>query len=447
MTAVGLGLQEPAVPGQVITFYSYKGGTGRSMALANSAWLLAQRSDGEYKTLMVEWDLEAPGLHKYFPKREGDLPTADPTRPGLIDLFMFLAEETRAFDELPDSAREQSTRNLVESLDIDSYISGTDLPGLYLLKAGRLDHSYATNVNQFRWDNFYQRAPWAIVSLARHLSQRFRYVLVDSRTGLTDTSGICTSLLPEKLVVVFTPNAQSMEGISELISRAVEYRQSTDDLRPLVVYPLPSRIENTDPDERDAWRAGNTKRDLQGWEPYFEKTIANIYGLEGCNLSAYFDEVQIRHQPYYAYGEKVAVKLERGTEIDSMPKSYERFVDWLVNCASPWEDPAKVTAAAEQRRAKSLGRRAEQLFMALDSDEERKVARQVFMRLVKILGETEVGEHARQIAMIDDFAPATIPATNVINKFRDAGLLSTSVRSGSSAVGSSNSTRSLIPRA
>src|SRR3989442_12771377 len=50
-------------PGQIITFYSYKGGTGRSMALANVAWILA--SNG-HRVLMVDWDLEAPGLHRYF---------------------------------------------------------------------------------------------------------------------------------------------------------------------------------------------------------------------------------------------------------------------------------------------------------------------------------------------------------------------------------------------
>jgi hypothetical protein len=31
------------------------------------------------------------------------------------------------------------------------------------------------------------------------------YVLTDSRTGISDVSGICTMLLPDKLVVVFTP--------------------------------------------------------------------------------------------------------------------------------------------------------------------------------------------------------------------------------------------------
>ena len=51
--------------GQVITFYSYKGGTGRSMALANVACVLAQRQNTGRGVLMVDW-IEAPGLHRYF---------------------------------------------------------------------------------------------------------------------------------------------------------------------------------------------------------------------------------------------------------------------------------------------------------------------------------------------------------------------------------------------
>ena len=52
-----------SVGGRVITFYSYKGGTGRSMALAHVAWILA--SSGK-KVLAIDWDLEAPGLHRFF---------------------------------------------------------------------------------------------------------------------------------------------------------------------------------------------------------------------------------------------------------------------------------------------------------------------------------------------------------------------------------------------
>lgn len=49
--------------GSIITSYSYKGGVGRSMALANVSVLLARQG---LRVLSVDWDLEAPGLERYF---------------------------------------------------------------------------------------------------------------------------------------------------------------------------------------------------------------------------------------------------------------------------------------------------------------------------------------------------------------------------------------------
>src|SRR5262245_39774538 len=49
--------------GRIVTFYSFKGGVGRTMALANVAALLARWGR---KVLVIDWDLEAPGLEMYF---------------------------------------------------------------------------------------------------------------------------------------------------------------------------------------------------------------------------------------------------------------------------------------------------------------------------------------------------------------------------------------------
>jgi Mrp family chromosome partitioning ATPase len=76
--------------GIVCTFYSYKGGVGRSMAVANVAALLAQWGR---KVLVVDWDLEAPGLDRYFQKFiSGSGRRSD----GIVDLFEAFAHgETR----------------------------------------------------------------------------------------------------------------------------------------------------------------------------------------------------------------------------------------------------------------------------------------------------------------------------------------------------------------
>src|SRR5580700_9409489 len=68
-------------PGRIVTFYSYKGGTGRTMALANTAWILA--ANGK-RVLVADWDLESPGLHRFFQPFMGPEASA---QPGIVDFI------------------------------------------------------------------------------------------------------------------------------------------------------------------------------------------------------------------------------------------------------------------------------------------------------------------------------------------------------------------------
>src|SRR5262249_44893218 len=155
---------------------------------------------------------------------------------------------------------------------LERYLLPIDVPNaqssnLWLLKAGCFDSEYSRKVNTMPWEALYYRAPGFFRALADRFAAGFDYVLIDSRTGLTDISGVCTMLFPEKLVTVFTPNRQSLEGVLDLVTRAIEYRQRSDDLRPLVVFPLPSRIDNNETDLRHRWR----KDPILGYEPQFER--------------------------------------------------------------------------------------------------------------------------------------------------------------------------------
>src|SRR3954468_12693743 len=69
--------------GTVVTFYSYKGGVGRTFALANTAAVLARWG---YRILCVDWDLDAPGLTHYLRPWLSGAPTS-----GLVDLITDLA--------------------------------------------------------------------------------------------------------------------------------------------------------------------------------------------------------------------------------------------------------------------------------------------------------------------------------------------------------------------
>ena len=115
------------------------------------------------------------------------------------------------------------------------------------------------------WEGLFRERRSIYRRFAERLAEHYRYVLIDSRTGVTDISGICTSLFPEKLVVVFTPNRSEPHRASrDLVKRATSYRRASDDLRPLPVYPLPSRIQASLEDLRTHWRFGNRDLNIVG---------------------------------------------------------------------------------------------------------------------------------------------------------------------------------------
>jgi tetratricopeptide (TPR) repeat protein/DNA-binding CsgD family transcriptional regulator/cellulose biosynthesis protein BcsQ len=355
------GTSDARTSGRIITFYSYKGGTGRSMALANVACLLARGVRGHsgqsatpgQRVLVIDWDLEAPGLHRYFGPFLTDLSSAkrddyDRRCPGLIDLFIELEKAVQGRSSLGTGEPADVFTSILEDLDVEGrFCVATSIQNLSFMKAGRFDEDYPSRVSNFRWDILYERMPSLIPTLIEYLSERFTYVLIDSRTGITDTSGICTMLMPELLVLVFTPNLQSVDGVIGLIRDAIGYRRQSPDLRPLVVFPLPSRIEPARPKLLEYWRKGSGEVGFLGFQAEFESAFKEAYNLEHCDLTDYFDEIQIQHVPDYAYGEQIAVTVEETDSRLSLRRSYENFVRRLIELSSPWTDPAVAAAEAE----------------------------------------------------------------------------------------------------
>ena len=122
------------LPGLVCTFYSYKGGVGRSMALANVGVLMATEG---HRVLLVDWDLEAPGLEVFFrsaAKMVGD----SSATPGVVDLLDSHAHKAplawrecllkaeffgHSLDILSSGRRTDDYRQRVQGLDWDTLFS------------------------------------------------------------------------------------------------------------------------------------------------------------------------------------------------------------------------------------------------------------------------------------------------------------------------------------
>jgi hypothetical protein len=312
-----LRLHLPQLPaaGEVTTFYSYKGGVGRTMALANLGYLLALRSASP--VLLVDWDLEAPGLHYYFP--------GAPQAPGVLDLFEACRDELqeRAGRYASDCALAEA---VCDAVRWEQYlVKACDDRPLWLLRAGRCDGSHAERAAMLDWQAMFDACPALFRTFAARLARHFGHVLVDARSGRADSAAICTTLLPTRLVLMFAPNRQNLDGLQGLVARAIGYRSChEDEQRPLLVYPLPARIDLADEAQYALWRRGDA-----GYQPLFESVLAQAYGLPWLSLEAYFNAVRLPHCAGLSCGEPMPAP--------ALLPAYEAFLQWFRDGLCPWQ--------------------------------------------------------------------------------------------------------------
>ncbi|RZQ63380.1 tyrosine-protein kinase family protein [Amycolatopsis suaedae] len=276
--------------GTVVTFYSYKGGVGRSSTLANVSMLLARWG---HRVLAIDWDLEAPGLHHYFGPM---LPSAP--QGGVVDL---------AYDFLDGAER---PRDRVVRLEFDG---GT----VALLAAGRHDAAYAGRVQAVDWEDLYQRGFAAFLERCRAAwTADYDFVLIDSRTGISDIGSICTAHLPDWLVVLFTANDQSVEGAVNIAKLADVARDRLPYDRPQhMVLPILSRLDSRVEYQRaEHWQA----RCAELAAPLFRNWLAR-----GVPAELMLRHLTLPYVSYWSFGEQLAVLEETTPSADQLSFALE----------------------------------------------------------------------------------------------------------------------------
>jgi MinD-like ATPase involved in chromosome partitioning or flagellar assembly len=188
---------------ETITFYSYKGGVGRTLTLANIAMYLSRFG---LNVCLLDFDLEAPGLHYKFTQY---LKTDD-FKAGLVD---YIYEFTHN-DIIPESF-------IPFSKEI---IPKTGPQGeIRLIPAGNvLSAEYWKKLASINWHKlFYEEDSEGVpffLELKERIEKEFNpdFLLIDSRTGITEMSGVCTVLLPDKIVFLIVNNQENIEGARQI---------------------------------------------------------------------------------------------------------------------------------------------------------------------------------------------------------------------------------------
>jgi cellulose biosynthesis protein BcsQ len=305
--------------GEIVSFYSYKGGVGRTMALANVAVLLAQRG---HRVLVVDFDVDAPGLHRYFPHDGTEL------KNGVIEMFIEMMRELDPGE--PSRNASPTVPGIVRrALDDDSY--GYDVrvrdpsqhvqASLRVLTAGRFDDGYARRMHGFPWASLYEERGDLFDELAAGWRQRYDYVLIDSRTGLSDIGSVSTVILADKLVLAFTPNEQSLNGAVEVGRQAVLLKRAIPGAGSLSLFPLLSRVDEGEEQQRRQFSLDAAQR--------FGRLFDDMYRVDDVDFAYYFDAVRIPHSGHYAYGERISAEEDLPSVPRSLAAGYARFFDYL----------------------------------------------------------------------------------------------------------------------
>ena len=234
---------------QIFAFYSFKGGVGRSMAVLNLAYALVAKGRN---VLVLDMDLEAPGLSGFMSRTE-EIPNF--ARHDLVDLLRWAKETAQRVSEdepldpsslpplsdyairvppeklasLPHEYSElgrldvipiDETRNYYDRLS-EVAVAGMDRDTL--LRVGSLLRSWLKSGRiPLEVPDYYGPVP------DEDRSAPYDYVLLDSRTGITEVGGLCIGPLSDQLVVLCGLNDQNVEGTRQFLTEVGVLKPPSD---------------------------------------------------------------------------------------------------------------------------------------------------------------------------------------------------------------------------
>lgn len=201
---------------QTVTFYSYKGGTGRSLVLANAAWYLARLGQ---KVVALDFDLEAPGLHyKFSLDPDGK---ALPVQRGVVNYIHSFTEDAGAMRPIKEFALEVNVPSAAKPIT--------------LIPAGRVPSAdYWFKLSQINWHELFYSPHASGVQILLELKNRILdqiepdFLLVDSRTGITEMGGVATTLFADRVICLVSPAMENLEGSRAVLRSLKRSRRESD---------------------------------------------------------------------------------------------------------------------------------------------------------------------------------------------------------------------------
>ncbi len=445
------------------------------MALANAAEIMYRRG---LKVLLVDFDLEAPGLERYFDVSRAVQSSDDIERKrGLIDLLVSYnalrqllrtkSQSSEVFQPVmsaakPGSSAETAANPIIEipacngknqptaaiseppfpveplTNFVHQIYARNDQGGeIFIVPAGlracsgfnedRNEHSsdqqnpnqeefarYAERVRAFPWNDFYTM--WdgqRFFEWFRREAENFAdVILIDSRTGVTEMSGICTYHLADIVVMFSAPNKQNLSGTKRIADSLIKPRLINEGRkgRNLSLLVVPSRIDL------------NEKLELDEFARLFRKTFNYLLPKDLTFETDVFVDLKIPYVPFYSFREEVAVRDVESPIAIELIKVYERLCLTLAKLAPAGHklrEKYTPQQISEGNTVEQQNRFAEAGFSAL-KPEEQEAARRVLVRMVRLSPREEGGADTCVRVNVEEFDDETM---RIATRLMDVGLL------------------------
>lgn len=296
---------EDLKPPVVVTFYSLRGGVGRSTAMAYTAKCLASKGR---KVVCVDMDLEAPGLVALFGMDEEEVRLREDkkTARGVVQLLV----------ELDQGGDPDFAQHLVP---VEKY------GNLFLLPAGIVGADYARKLRLITPNFWYREERNPLLLFMEKLSTGLPFVpdviLMDARTGLSEVSGPLLFGLSDMAMITFFPHPQAKQGtewLTRSILRSVVKRPGRSGPHAPMPYFLVSPIPSTMPEARQLYQDRALK-----WIADWLEEIQTVRVQQELDV---LREEEITH--FVAYNESFAIS-DSVLDSDQALSPYTKLAKWI----------------------------------------------------------------------------------------------------------------------
>ncbi len=310
----------------IFSFYSYKGGVGRTQLAVNLASYLCyyQRK----KILLIDWDLEAPGLHFYFEGFE------NVQNKGIVELFTSFVDKMQ---EVELEAKEEELPKLDESYIVKNVAKSSQHEGkIDMITAGFYDENYKLynqKANAFNWKEFYDKLDGGnfIELLKKQLKALdYDYVFIDSRTGISDYSGIVNVQIPDVNILVVAPTNQNFAGALRIAENIKNAPYIKDGNRKPIIMPILSRIDLSI--ERNDWG--------QKFQEKFGLLIQEFCSYIRIPTFSYLRNTRLDYKRDISFGENNLFNDKQiEINVDTLAEQYKFIADCILRMNPNYKPP------------------------------------------------------------------------------------------------------------